>query len=122
MGQETFDKVYPVEEASGEFLIKGKPESDLEPKFLAKNPKDGELFLLLGDHGSYSLLKGNVQKGLRFCKAKAVQLFGDCFAFAFEQDGNFGVITDPDSLRTQKPTYDFNGLQELDVVPYKIAV
>jgi hypothetical protein len=117
----SFDKVYSVEEVGGELIIKGKPESDLEPKFLAKNPKDGELFLLLGDHGSYSLLKGNVQKGLRFCKAKAVQLFGDCFAFAFEQDGKFGVITDPDSLKRQKPTYDCNGLQKLDVVTFRIV-
>jgi len=115
-----FDKVYPVEEVSGGFIINGKPESDLEPKFLAKNPKDGELFLLLGDNGSYSLLKGNVQKGLRFCKAKFVQPFEDCFAFAFEQDGNFGVITDPDLFPQQKPTYNHNGLHKLDVVTFKI--
>lgn len=121
----TFDKVYPVEEVGGVFLIKERFVSDLKPKFLAKNPNDGELFLLLGDHGSYSLLKGNVQKGMRFCKAGHVHLFGDCFTFQFEQDGIFGLITDPDFFPQEKPCYDPMmdgiGLITLDIIPFKIT-
>ncbi len=123
--KEFFKKVYPVEKRGEEYVILGKLGSDFKPKFLAKNPKDGGLFLLLGDHGSYSLLKGNEQTGLRFCQTIRAQLFSDCFALIFKQDGKFGTITDPDSPERQKPTYDAmiikKRLVDLEIVPFQIV-
>lgn len=103
MESNVFDKVYPVVEADGVFLVKEAPESHLKPKFMARNPTNGELFLLLGNHGSYSLPKGNLEKGLRLCVAYGSHIFEDCFVFYFEQDRKFGGITDPDAHLSRKP-------------------
>ncbi|KKQ39799.1 MAG: hypothetical protein UX02_C0001G0002 [Candidatus Moranbacteria bacterium GW2011_GWC1_45_18] len=117
------DKIVTVEKDGETYLIKNL-EHRLEPKFLARNPKDGELFLLLGDNGTYALFKGTEKKGLRICSPKHVQLFGDCFAFMFEQDGRVGEITDPDDLDSgRKPIFnDFGrGMKKLDVLPHKVV-
>lgn len=45
------------------------------------------------------------ENGLRICQAEMSQLFEDCFAFGFSQDGSCGIITDPDSTKHQKPSF-----------------
>ncbi len=125
MGKTVFDKIYQVEEKDGVFELSEMPQTDLEPKFLARNSEDGELFLLFGNHGSYSLLKGSIEKGLRFCKAKQSTLFGDCFAFVFQQDDLYGTITDPDAFPREAPSFNsmFAGskLVKLEVLKFNIA-
>lgn len=98
-------KEYPIKLEDGIYVIMGQPETDLLPKFLARNPDDNELFLLFGNNGTYLLLKGNEENGLRICQAEMSQLFKDCFAFGFSQDGSCGIITDPDSTKHKKPSY-----------------
>lgn len=101
---ENSQEKYPIKLEDGIYVIMGQPKSDLLPKFLARNPSDNELFLLFGNNGTYLLLKGSEEKGLRACKAEMSQLFGDCFALGFSQDNFHGIITDPDSTRHQKPS------------------
>lgn len=85
----SFHQGFSVRKDGERYIITGRPESELEPKFLARDTEDGELFLL----------------------------FGDCFAFCFEQDGVGGFVTDPDDLQRQKPQH---GQTPLNVVPFQI--
>lgn len=117
MGIDIFKRIFPVKKQGDIFIITGGIQTELKPKFLARNPEDDELFLLYGTDGSYSLLKGNLARGLRLCKAKGVHLFSDCIAFFFEQDGKLGIITDPDDIRHQSPLSYQSPLQ---IVQFKI--
>ena len=124
MNEELLKKVYSIQEKNEkEYVLSEKPESELNIKFLAKNPKDGELFLLLGDHGSYSLLKGNAKEGLKFCRLSQPRMFADCFALPFDSNDSHGVITDPDSKK-QNPVFipDLEISHELEIVSCTIEI
>lgn len=96
---------YPIKLENGIYVVTGQPKTDLPIRFLVRNTIDNELFLLFGKKGTYLLLKGNEEKGLRTCEAEMSQRFNDCYAFGFSQDNFYGIITDPDSTKDQKPSY-----------------
>ena len=114
------EKIFQIKEKNGRFLVKMNPGSLLKAKFLAKNPENGELFLLFDAcKDSYLLLKGSEEAGLRPCKTIHIQFLADCLSLIFEQDGNFAAITDPNSIKNQKPTIQSGKVtQELEIASF----
>lgn len=109
---------FSVTKIDGVYAIKGK-FGLLTPKFLAKNPNDEELFLLLEKQESCFLFKGDEKNGLQFCKPIVIQLFNSCMICGFkQQDETSGFITNPYDINLQAPSY--NGIP-LEIVPYKIV-
>lgn len=128
MRDDILDIVYPVEKIGDEFIIKKRPKLELEPLFLARNPKDGELFLVFAKDNASALMKGSEERGLRFCSPAGVHAFGSFSEdFIFVQDGKFGEISEIDGpKRGTKPKFGppFKSASvgvELEIVPFGFA-
>ena len=118
-----FIKTYPVRKVGSRYVMAGNIRGDLKPKYLAMNPKNDELFLLLGDNGCFSLLKGNLQRDMRLCNIKSSIVCDFCCLINFEQDGVAGYITASKFSQEENPIYDCVGAQkaeELKLVSFEI--
>lgn len=119
------DGMVSVRKVGGAYLICNL-EFIEKPKFLARNPNDGGLFLLIGEYPTYFLFRGDEQNGLKRCENRFVQPFADCIAIMFMQDGEvIGEITEPDNLdEGGQPVFNEFGadnLVKLEVLPHQVV-
>ncbi|MBU4216626.1 hypothetical protein L6270_00555 [Candidatus Parcubacteria bacterium] len=126
------NRTYPVKKTEKGYIIKGKISSKLEPQYLAINPNNGELFLLLinlefsenrkqgadkpskeryfykDNGGLFAILKGNEVTGLRFGNVTDADSCPYCWNVYFTtQDGVSGVMIspDPDQMTKLRPRF-----------------
>lgn len=113
------DRVAKVEvKEDGKYFV-GNLISGRRPKFLARNPEDGGLFLLLGEFDNYDLLKGTEEEGLTFCESVHSYIFSDCIVVMFQHAGIPGVINDPIS-EEERLFFNCGSSVFLDKVPFEI--
>ena len=111
-----------TEKPDGNFLIETNFDCGKKPTFLAKNPKNDELFLFFESFDKFFVFKGNKSEGLRLCKSMYPMMLPPySTGFVFEDEGYFYLIVHSEFENSQEITLVYDETlkeEQLEIIPF----